>query len=102
DGFELAEQDLALRSEGELLGLAQSGLPPLRVARLQDPADRARSVRARAFAERLVTAQGTLGPDAPGLAAELALGWLAQVGAGEVLAAAPASPAEPPEVEADA
>ncbi|MGZ6312976.1 MAG: helicase-related protein, partial [Candidatus Limnocylindrales bacterium] len=102
DGFELAEQDLALRSEGELLGLAQSGLPPLRVARLQDPADRARSVRARAFAERLVTAQGTLGPEAPGLAAELALGWLAQVGAGEVLAAAPASPAEPPEVEADA
>jgi ATP-dependent DNA helicase RecG len=88
DGFELAERDLELRSEGELLGLAQSGLPPLRVARLQDPRDRARSVRARAIAERLVRPDGTLEPGHEALARELASGWLAQVGAGEVLAQA--------------
>ena len=34
DGFELAEMDLELRGEGDVLGLAQSGLPPLRVASL--------------------------------------------------------------------
>ena len=32
DGFVLAEKDLEQRREGELLGLSQSGLPPLRVA----------------------------------------------------------------------
>jgi ATP-dependent DNA helicase RecG len=86
DGFELAERDLELRSEGELLGLAQSGLPPLRVARLQDRRDRERSVHARAIAERLVRRDGTLEPGSEALARELASGWLAQVGAGEVLA----------------
>ena len=34
DGFMLAEMDLEQRREGELLGLSQSGLPPLRVASL--------------------------------------------------------------------
>lgn len=34
DGFELAEYDLALRGEGEVLGERQSGLPALRLARL--------------------------------------------------------------------
>ena len=36
DGFELAERDFELRREGDVLGLAQSGLPRLRVASLQD------------------------------------------------------------------
>ena len=33
DGFELAERDWELRREGDVLGLVQSGLPRLRVAR---------------------------------------------------------------------
>ena len=34
DGFELAEQDLLIRGSGQLFGLAQSGLPDLRVANI--------------------------------------------------------------------
>ena len=37
DGFALAERDFELRREGDVLGLAQSGLPRLRVATLADP-----------------------------------------------------------------
>ena len=47
DGFVLAELDIELRREGELLGLQQSGLPPLRVASLADPAHRELSLAAR-------------------------------------------------------
>ncbi len=37
DGFALAERDFELRREGDVLGLAQSGLPRLRVATLREP-----------------------------------------------------------------
>src|ERR1700674_5554195 len=33
DGFKIAEEDLALRGEGEVLGVRQSGLPEFRIAR---------------------------------------------------------------------
>jgi ATP-dependent DNA helicase RecG len=33
DGFRIAEEDLKLRGEGDLLGTRQSGLPGFRVAR---------------------------------------------------------------------
>ncbi len=36
DGFALAEKDLAMRGPGDLLGTAQSGVPPLRLASLLD------------------------------------------------------------------
>ena len=39
DGFELAEVDLTLRGEGEILGTLQSGLPRYRVAELPDDAE---------------------------------------------------------------
>ncbi len=38
DGFKLAEVDLTLRGEGEILGTRQSGLPRFRVAELPDDA----------------------------------------------------------------
>ena len=86
DGFELAELDLELRREGELLGLHQSGLPTLRIASLRNKEDRDRAARARAVAERLLDEKGGLLPGHDALAAELRDGWLARVGAGEVLA----------------
>jgi ATP-dependent DNA helicase RecG len=52
DGFRLAEIDLELRSEGELVGTRQSGLRQFEVAQL--PEDAALLVRARACAERLL------------------------------------------------
>jgi len=48
DGFKLAEVDLALRGEGELLGTRQSGLPEFKVARL--PEDYPLLERAREWA----------------------------------------------------
>ncbi len=35
DGFRIAEEDLKLRGEGDLLGTRQSGLPGFRVARIE-------------------------------------------------------------------
>jgi ATP-dependent DNA helicase RecG len=86
DGFELAELDLELRREGELLGLHQSGLPTLRIASLRNKEDRERAGRARVVAEGLLDDRGALLPGHDALAAELRDGWLARVGAGEVLA----------------
>ena len=83
DGFVLAERDWELRREGDVLGLAQSGLPRLRVASLQDLAHRELAVRARAAAERLLDAGASLGETAPSLRSELVRGWLTQVFAGE-------------------
>jgi ATP-dependent DNA helicase RecG len=87
DGFELAELDISLRKEGELLGLRQSGLPPLRVARLADTGHRQLSLVARHHAERLVGADGRLFDGLDLLERELTGGWLARIGAGDVLAA---------------
>src|SRR6202012_429210 len=52
DGFKLAEVDLELRGEGDLVGTRQHGLAQFRVAEL--PRDFELLERARAFAERLV------------------------------------------------
>jgi ATP-dependent DNA helicase RecG len=52
DGFRLAEIDLELRSEGELVGTRQSGLRQFELAQL--PEDAALLERARACAERLL------------------------------------------------
>ncbi len=54
DGFELAEIDLRLRSEGELIGVRQSGIGQHRIACL--PEDAELLERARARAEAIVAA----------------------------------------------
>jgi ATP-dependent DNA helicase RecG len=58
DGFELAEKDLELRGEGQLLGTRQAGISDLRFTRLR--ADRPLLERARASAEGLVDYEGPL------------------------------------------
>ena len=85
DGFELAETDFKLRREGELLGLRQSGLPPLRVADLQRKDHQALAKEARVHAETMIDEQGRLRPGHEDLEAELSGGWLRRVGAGDVL-----------------
>jgi ATP-dependent DNA helicase RecG len=52
DGFRLAEIDLELRGEGELVGVRQSGLAQFRVAEL--PRDAGLLERARAHADRIL------------------------------------------------
>ena len=59
DGFRLAEIDLALRGEGELTGIRQSGLAAFRFARL--PEDASILDRARAVARDLLEADFELG-----------------------------------------
>jgi ATP-dependent DNA helicase RecG len=58
DGFELAEVDLELRGEGQLLGVRQSGYSDLRFARLAR--DRQLIAKARAWAEELVGAEDSV------------------------------------------
>ena len=83
DGFDLAEKDFELRKEGDVLGLAQSGFPRLRVASLQVAAHRELAVRARSHAEALLDADGRMAPPRPALTAELEHGWLRRVAAAE-------------------
>jgi ATP-dependent DNA helicase RecG len=83
DGFELAETDFALRREGDVLGLAQSGLPRLRVATLARADHRDLAVAARRHAEALLDEKGQLLAESGPLARELTAGWLARVFAGE-------------------
>ena len=63
DGFELAEVDLTLRGEGEILGTLQSGLPRYRVAELPEDADLLAAARAEVMA--MLERHGSL--DAPEL-----------------------------------
>ena len=88
DGFALAERDFELRREGDVLGLAQSGLPRLRVATLADPGHRELATRARAAAEALVSEDGRVAADPPELVRELEAGWLRRVFAGDPASAA--------------
>jgi ATP-dependent DNA helicase RecG len=83
DGFELAEKDFELRKEGDVLGLAQSGFPRLRVASLQVAAHRDLAVRARGHAEAMLDAEGRMISPRPDLTAELEGGWLRRVAAAE-------------------
>ncbi len=72
DGFELAEIDLELRREGQLLGTRQSGWSDLRFTRLR--ADRALIERARALAVELRDEDGPWQDEADRLAAGAAVG----------------------------
>jgi ATP-dependent DNA helicase RecG len=58
DGFELAEKDLELRGEGQLLGTRQAGISEFRFTRLRG--DRELLERARDVAEELVAYEGPL------------------------------------------
>ena len=58
DGFELAEKDLEIRGEGQLLGTRQAGLSEFKFTRLR--ADRKLLEQARAEAEALVDYEGPL------------------------------------------
>jgi len=59
DGFRLAEIDLALRREGELVGTRQSGFRQFRLASL--PEDAPLLERARARAQEIMAADPQLG-----------------------------------------
>jgi len=61
DGFELAEKDLELRGEGQLLGTRQAGISDLRFVHWR--ADRPLLERARAAAGGLVDYEGPLADD---------------------------------------
>jgi ATP-dependent DNA helicase RecG len=75
DGFLLAEQDIALRGEGSVLGTSQSGLPPLRIATLARADDRALALVARTEAEQLLDQRGEAKREAALLVQSYARGW---------------------------
>ena len=75
DGFLLAEQDIALRGEGSVLGTSQSGLPPLRIATLARADDRALALVARTEAEQLLDQRGEAKREAVALVRSYARGW---------------------------
>jgi ATP-dependent DNA helicase RecG len=75
DGFELAERDLELRGEGQLLGTRQSGLSDLRFTRLR--ADRDLLEQARELALTLLHDDGPLQDEAKRLLAATAPSSLA-------------------------
>jgi len=64
DGFELAEIDLELRGEGEILGTRQSGLPRFAVARLPEEKENLRA--AKAEVQRMMKQHGSLSDPALG------------------------------------
>jgi ATP-dependent DNA helicase RecG len=64
DGFKLAEIDLELRGEGEILGTRQSGLPRFAVAKL--PEDGAKLMEARREVLALLRSHGSLSDPALG------------------------------------
>jgi RecG-like helicase/REP element-mobilizing transposase RayT len=49
DGFEIAEEDLRIRGPGDLLGTAQSGLPPLKIGDVFSDAELMKLARNAAF-----------------------------------------------------
>jgi ATP-dependent DNA helicase RecG len=61
DGFEIAEADLKLRGPGDYFGTRQSGLPTLKMARLDD---RDLLTSARTEAQALIEQDPTLGRNA--------------------------------------
>jgi ATP-dependent DNA helicase RecG len=64
DGFELAEIDLTLRGEGEILGTRQHGLPRFRVAELPEDGELLSAARREVL--RLIEQHGTLSDPALG------------------------------------
>ncbi len=80
DGFELAEIDLELRGEGELVGTRQHGIAQFRVAEL--PRDAELLERARAHAERIDSEDPELELPEHALLARRAGARLRQRGAG--------------------
>jgi ATP-dependent DNA helicase RecG len=58
DGFELAELDFSLRGPGDLFGVSQHGMPPLRVADLQH--DQTLLLAARQDAQAMIFAEDPL------------------------------------------
>jgi ATP-dependent DNA helicase RecG len=63
DGFRIAEEDLRLRGEGEVLGTRQSGLPGFRLARTDVDGDLLAAARddARLVVDRDPTLKGERG-----------------------------------------
>ena len=78
DGFSIAEADLELRGPGDLLGTAQTGLPPVRLAKL--PRDLPLLEEARSAAQKLMAHDPELAAH-PALRARLGF-WEKQLFAG--------------------